>query len=188
MDQVDKDYELTMLKTVIDMYLDKTIAFTEEGLQLLEFNQDRFVWELSTNIYPQSGHKVEFHIARDGVNAWLEKKKVQLVEFRCNQKEQARRIAEEKARIAAENARRIAEEKVRKEEQARQVAEEKARQIAEEKARRIKEINKFADRRLEQKINGSEKKPIIKYLGNHKAGIFFELKRVIIEQLSVEPV
>lgn len=179
MDRVDKDYELTMLKTAIDMYLDKTIAFTEEGLQLLESNRDRFVWELSTNIYVQSGHKVEFYIARDEIDSWLEKRKVQLVEFRRNQKEQARQIAEE-------NNRRIAEEKVRREEQARQIAEEKARRIAEEKARLIKELDDLADRRLNKKINGSEKERIVKHLGKHKVGIFFELQRIIVEQLSVE--
>lgn len=81
MDQVDKDYEVTILRTAIDIYLDKTIAFTEECLQSLKSNRDCFVWELSTNIYSQSGHKVGFHVARDGVNAWLEKKKVQLVSF-----------------------------------------------------------------------------------------------------------
>ena len=200
MDQVDRDYELIMLKIAIDMYLDKTIAFTEEGLQLLEANRDRFVWDISTKIYSQSGHKVEFHVARDGVSCWIENKKVQLAEFRRNQKEQARRIAEENARMAEENARRIAEHKVRREEEARRIAEEnarraaehkvrqeeEARRIAEEKACLIKELDDLADQRLDKKINGAEKERIIKHLGKHKAGIFFELQRIIAEQLSVE--
>ncbi len=194
MDQVDKDYELTMLKIAIDMYLDKTIAFTEEGLQLLESNRDRFVWELSTNIYIQSGHKVEFYIARDGVNSWLENKKFQLVQFRCNQKEQARQIAEEKAHLAVENARKIAEEKVRREEQARQIAEENAR-LAVENARRIteeklrweaqapqreEEARRIAEEKLRQMVEENAR------IAKNKADIFSKLKGIIVEQLCVE--
>ncbi len=193
MEQVNQDYELKILKIVIDTHLDKTIAFTEEGLGSLESNRDRYVWELSTKIYNESGHKVEFHIARDEVNSWLENKKIQLVEFRRNQKEQARQLAEE-------NARRIAKEKIRQQEQFRQLAaeqalrsaernvrlEEEARRIAEEKARLIKELDDLTAQRLNKKVDGVEKERVINHLGKHKAGIFFELQRIIVEELSVE--
>lgn len=50
----------------------------------------------------------------------------------------------------------------------------------------IKELDDLANQRVDKKINGAEKERIIKHLGKHKAGIFFELQRIIVEQLSVE--
>ncbi len=52
--------------------------------------------------------------------------------------------------------------------------------------RRIKELDDSADQRLDRKINGAEKERIIEHLGKHKASIFFEVQRIIVEQLSVE--
>lgn len=178
MDQVDKNYELTMLKTTIDMYLDKTIAFTEEGLQLLESNRDRFVWDLSTNIYLQSGHKVEFYIARDGVNSWLENKKTQLSEFRWAEIEKARQIIAEEIRLVAEEKRQIIESNTRL------AAEREARIFS--RTRLLEDINKFADQIAEAKRNGNESNYILKHLGTSKAGIFFRLQKVIVESLSLE--
>lgn len=116
------------------------------------------------------------------------------MEFRRNQKEQARRIAEEKARVAVENARRIAEEKVRKEDEARQIVEEKtriavenARRIAEEKLRweaqapqREEEARRIAEEKLRQ-IAEEEVR-----IAKNKTDIFSKLKGIIVEQLSVE--
>jgi acyl carrier protein len=178
MDRVDKDYELTMLKTAIDMYLDKTIAFTEEGLRLLESNRDRFVWELTTNIYSQSGHKVEFYIARNGVNSWFASKKTQLLEFRRAEEEKARQIIAEEIRLVAAEKRRIVEQN------ARLAAEREA--LIFSRTLLIEEIDKFAEQIAEAKRNGNESNYIVEHLGTSKAGIFFRLRGVIIEQLSVE--
>lgn len=145
MNQVDRDYELTMLKTAIDMYLDKTIAFTEEGLQLLESHRDRFVWDISTNTYTQSGHKVEFYIARDGVNSWLESKKKQLFELRWAEEEKARQIIAEDIRLVAEEKHRITENN------ARLAAEREA--LIFSRTRLVEEIDKFAEQIAEAKRN-----------------------------------
>lgn len=110
MSEVDKDYELKVLKMTINKYLDETVTITEEGLKSLKANRDRLVWELATKIYTQSGHKVEFSIVRDVINSRIEAIKAQL--------EEANRLAEKKARQVAEEACRAAEEK------ARQLAEE----------------------------------------------------------------
>jgi len=171
MNQVDRDYELTMLKIAIDMNLDKSIAFTEEGLTSLESNRDRFVWELATKFYSQSGHKADFCLVRDVVNSWIESKKVQLANVRWAEEEKA-------WQIAAEENRRVAEQKVCLN------AEEKARICA--RTLLLEEINKFAEQIANNKGNGQAVNYILKYLGNRKVGIFFKLQIIITEQLSVE--
>jgi hypothetical protein len=67
--EVDKGYELKVLKMVANKYLDETILATEESLKALEANRDQVVWELATRIYSQSGHKVELSTLRDVVNS-----------------------------------------------------------------------------------------------------------------------
>lgn len=178
MEQVDRDYELTILRLAIGMDLDKSIAFTEEGLKSLESNRDRFVWQLATKIYSQSGHRVEFYLVRDVVNSWIGNKKVQLAEVRWAAEEKARQSAAEENRRIAEENRRIAER------EARLAAEEKARICA--RTRLLEEIDKFAEQIADEKRDGNEVAHILKHLGKSKAGIFFKLQKVIIEQLSVE--
>lgn len=104
MSEVDKDYELKVLKMMINRYLDETVPVTWGGLWSLEVNRDHVVWELATKIYSQSGHKVEFHVIRDVVNCRIGPMKAQLEKARRAAEEEARRIAEEKARQAAEEA------------------------------------------------------------------------------------
>ena len=118
MSEVDKSYELKVMKMVANKYLDETFSATEESIKALEANCDDVVWELATRIYSQSGHKVELCTLRNVVNSRIGVVKYQLAA------EKARRIAEEKA---AEEARRIAEEKAA--EEARRIAEEKADEI-----------------------------------------------------------
>ncbi len=112
MSEVDKGYELKVLKMVANKYLDETILATEESLKALEANRDQVVWELATRIYSQSGHKVELSTLRDVVNSRIGDVKYQL--------------AAEKERVAEENA----AEKERMAEQARRIAEEKAAEEA----------------------------------------------------------
>jgi plasmid maintenance system antidote protein VapI len=66
MNEIDKDYELNVLKMVINTHLDEIISVTEKNLKSLEANRDRVVWELAAKIYSQSGHKVEFYLNRLG--------------------------------------------------------------------------------------------------------------------------
>ena len=54
------------------------------------------------------------------------------------------------------------------------------------RTRLIEEINKFAEQIAEAKKNGNESNYVIEHLGTSKAGIFFRLQRVIVEQLSIE--
>lgn len=97
MSEVDKDYELKVLKMVANKYLDETISATEESLKALEANRDQVVWELATRIYSQSGHKVELGVLRDVVNSRIEAVKYQLAEEKERMAEEARRVAQEKA-------------------------------------------------------------------------------------------
>lgn len=97
MSEVDKGYELKVLKMVANKYLDETISATEENLKAIEVNRDQVVWELATRIYSQSGHKVELSTLRDVVNSRIEVVKYQLAAEKERMAEQARRVAEEKA-------------------------------------------------------------------------------------------
>jgi acyl carrier protein len=95
--EVDKGYELKVLKMVANKYLDETLSATEESLKALEANRDQVVWELATRIYSQSGHKVELCTLRDIVNSRIGVVKYQLAAEKERMAEQARRVTEEKA-------------------------------------------------------------------------------------------
>jgi len=95
--EVDKGYELKVLKMVANKYLDETLSATEESLKALEANRDQVVWELATRIYSQSGHKVELSTLRDVVNSRIGVVKYQLAAEKERMAEQARRVTEEKA-------------------------------------------------------------------------------------------
>lgn len=114
MNEVDKDYELKILKMVANKYLDETVSATEENLKALEANRDQVVWELATRIYSQSGHKVALGILRDVVNSRIDAVKYQLAAEKKRMAEEARRVAEKKAaeeERMAEQTQRVAEEK-----------------------------------------------------------------------------
>ena len=156
MNEVDKDYELKILKMVANKYLDETVSATEESLKALEANRDQVVWELATRIYSQSGHKVALGILRDVVNSRIDAVKYQLAAEKKRMAEEARRVAEEKA----------AEEE-RMAEQAQRVAEEKA---AEEAAL----PNEITSIMRELGIEASQAK------------IFVKVRKIISEQLEVD--
>ena len=69
MSESGKDYELKVLKTMLNKYLEEITSITEESLRKLEIGCDQFVWDLATKIYRQSGHKVDLSIVRDVVNS-----------------------------------------------------------------------------------------------------------------------
>lgn len=111
MSEVDKSYELKILKMIANKYLDESISMTEESLNTLLVNRDQIVWDLATKIYSQSGHKVELSIVRDIVNSRIEALKYDLAAEKKRREEQARRLAELEAQKAAEEARRLTEQK-----------------------------------------------------------------------------
>ncbi len=113
MSEVDKGYELKVLKIIINKYLDETVSDTSEGLQSLEVNCDQIVWELATKIYSQSGHKVEFSIVRDVIDSRIRTIEAELEVVHQVVEENAHRVAEEKVRRAAEVARWTAAEEAR---------------------------------------------------------------------------
>ena len=156
MSEVDKGYELKVLKMVANKYLDETISATEESLKALEANRDQVVWELATRIYSQSGHKVELSTLRDVVNSRIKVVKYQLAEEKERMAEQARRVAEEKAA-----------EKERMAEQARRVAEEKA---AEEASLRNEITRIMGELGVEES----------------QANIFVKVRKIVSEQLEVD--
>lgn len=89
----DENYEMYILEKAINMYLDKTVPFTEEGLNLLVNKHDECVWNIATKIYSQSGHKVGFSVVSDVVNSRIEILKNYI---KREKKEESRRIAREK--------------------------------------------------------------------------------------------
>ena len=108
MSDVDKGYELMVLKMTLNKYLDEITSITEESLRVLEVNRDQVVWDLATKIYSQSGHKVELSTVRDVVNSRIGAMKYQLTAEKERIAEPTRRVAEQKAQQADEEAHRVA--------------------------------------------------------------------------------
>ncbi len=71
MNEDSKNYEMQILAMMINQYLDDMVSLSEEKLNQLEANCDQIVWDLATRIYKESGHKVEFHIIRNLIIAFL---------------------------------------------------------------------------------------------------------------------
>uniref|UniRef100_B8HMG9 Acyl carrier protein n=1 Tax=Cyanothece sp. (strain PCC 7425 / ATCC 29141) TaxID=395961 RepID=B8HMG9_CYAP4 len=109
MDGANKDYELQVLKIAISKQLDEIVSTTEQSLKQLQVERDQIVWQVATKIYSQSGHKVEFSLVRDIVNARIERLRRDLEEIKqIQQQEEARKAAE--VRRKQEEAYRQAEE------------------------------------------------------------------------------
>lgn len=99
MSEADKGYELEVMKMIVNKYLEKSILLTKENINEFEANRDQLVWDIATNLYQQSGHKVELSLVRDIVHSRIATIKHQLAEeFRyiAAQKslKEARRIAD----------------------------------------------------------------------------------------------
>jgi acyl carrier protein len=106
MSESEQNYILKVQKGYIDRFLDGKIPVSNSGLQMLESNCDQIVWELASEIYTQSGHKIDFTIVRDEVNNRIKSLKHQLEKESQPEKEKAAR----RARQAAEEAERRAHE------------------------------------------------------------------------------
>ena len=102
MSEADNDYELDVLRMVINKFLDESTSLTKSSLNALETRRDWVVWDVATRIYSQSGCRVELTMVRDLVNSRIKIIKNHLAE-------EARRLIEQKAQQEAEEARRAAE-------------------------------------------------------------------------------
>ena len=164
MSGVGKDYELDIIKMVINQYLDENTLFTESSLNALEAKRDQVVWNMTTRIYGQSGYRVEFSLVRDIVDS-----RIELVK---------RHIAQE--------ARRLAEQEI---EEVRRATEQKAQWEAEQK---VQEVRRAAIQKVQQKTeqmarearSATESNP--KILAKRKAEIFAGVRKVVGEQLAVD--
>lgn len=157
MSEIDKDYELNVLRMVVNQFLEKITSLTESSLNTLENNRDQAVWDVTTRIYRQSGYRIELSLVRDIVNS-------RIITIKNHLAEEERRAAEQKSQQEAEKVRRSTEQQ--EAEKARRAARQKAQQEAEE-ARRVAESNP-------------------RFLAKRKSEIFIRVRKVISEQLSVD--
>lgn len=157
---IDKDYEVKILKMVVDEYLNQIVFPTKESLNALENNSDRVVWDLATKIYKESGHKVELCMVRNIVDLRIIDLKYQLEKLETEKKARAEREAE-----LARKARAEAEIKAELERKARAEAEMKALE-----AEREALANNL------QEIGGEDVS---------RAKVFVKLRKIISEELSV---
>lgn len=111
--EVDKSYELEMLKMLVEKHLDESISVTEKSLNELVAKHDQIVWSLVTKIYTQSGYKIELTTVRDIVNSRIKSIESQLAEEKIRHAKEVQRVAEENALQSAKEERRISEEKIR---------------------------------------------------------------------------
>ncbi|WP_234419849.1 acyl carrier protein [Nodularia spumigena] len=105
MNKNHQEYELNILKKVINEHLDQVISVTEEGLNHLLSHHDDTVWNIATKIYSQSGYKVEFSFIRDLLNVRIGVVKQRIAAEKAKRAEQARFEAErqaEQARLQAD--------------------------------------------------------------------------------------
>jgi acyl carrier protein len=92
--EIDQEYELKILKTFISQYLEKSIPMAEDGLEKLQLQRDNTVWDIATQIYSQSGRKVEFCFVRDMVDSHIKAMRHQLIIEKERIAEQTRLVAE----------------------------------------------------------------------------------------------
>jgi hypothetical protein len=100
MSKADNDYELDVLRMVINQFLDESTSLTESSLNALETRRDQVVWDVTTRIYSQSGYRVELSLVRDIVNS-------RIIIIKNHLAGEARLISEQKAQRDAEEVRRI---------------------------------------------------------------------------------
>jgi acyl carrier protein len=173
--EADNNYELDILRMVINQFLDESTSLTESSLNALETRRDQVVWDLTTRIYRQSGYRVELSLVRDIVNSRIRIIKNHLAE-------EAPRIIERKAQREAEISRHISEQKAQQEaEEARRISEQKAQQEAEE-ARRISKQK--AQQKVQEARRAAESNP--QFLARRKSEIFVRVRKVISKHLSVD--
>ncbi|MDB9374908.1 acyl carrier protein [Nodularia sphaerocarpa] len=100
MNKNHQEYELNILKKVINEHLDQIIPVTDEGLNHLLSHHDDTVWNIATKIYSQSGYKVEFSFIRDLLNVRIGVVKQRIADEKAQRAKQARFEAERQAEQA----------------------------------------------------------------------------------------
>ncbi|MGK7951939.1 MAG: hypothetical protein AB4368_24910 [Xenococcaceae cyanobacterium] len=187
----DKSYEIHILKQFINNYLDKTLSTNkEDALNTLLYKCDDLVWKIATEIYSQSGHKVEFSLVRDLATSRIEALKIAVEKQKA---EQARLREIEEARKAEEEARRRAIEEARQAEEAqRRVQEQAQRKVIEEvrsvKKQVLKAQTEAQGKAIEEALQAEDKARFVESGGDiYMFELFLKIKKVIIEQLEVEP-
>lgn len=194
----DKNYETYILKQVINNYLDKILSTNEENaLNTLLSQCDDLVWKIVTEIYSQSGHKIEFSLVRDVANSRIEPLKIRIADQKV---EQARLKARKKAKSIELSARRAeAEEECKRREKAWKAKAEEECKRREEALRVEAERRKAREEARQQSTTEAQIKAIEKALqAENKTGflesggdvhifeMFLKIKEIIIEHLEVE--
>ena len=176
------DYELNVLKMMVNKYLEEITSVTEESLRELEVNCDQVVWNLATKIYSQSGHKIDLSIVRDVVNS-----RTQVIKYKLVAE------AEQKARKAAEEASRIAiQEGLKAEQKARKAAEEASRIAIQEGIEAERKAQKAAEEAsriaIQEAQLRAQMESMLAELGGNitKAQVFMKVRTIISDQLSVD--
>ena len=72
---MSKDYELKVLTKVLNQRLDGMMPSLADELDRFEADIDDTVWNLATEVYQQSGHKVELAMVRDVIQSRIKQTK-----------------------------------------------------------------------------------------------------------------
>lgn len=178
----EKNYEIHILKQAINHYLDKILSVNDENaLNTLLYQCDDLVWKIATEIYSQSGHKVEFSLIRDLANSRIEPLKIRVAEQKAEQA-RLRAIEEEARQVEQARLKAITEEKRKVKEEAHRVEQARLRAIAE--AHRVEEKQR---KEREEARQAREKAYFFESGKDEKMfEVFIKMKEIISEQLEVE--
>ena len=100
--EIKRSDDSTIFKRVINKYIDNIAINTEDGLKSLQINHDDLVWNFATQIYKESGHKVELSLVQDVLDSRIEIIKHHLAAAKNQIAEESRQFTQEK--IVAEEA------------------------------------------------------------------------------------
>ena len=204
MSEADNDYELDVLRMVINEFLDESISLTKSGLNTLETRRDWVVWDVATRIYSQSGCRVELTMVRDIVNSririiknHLAEEARRLIKQKAQQEaEEVRRLIEQKAQQEAEEVHRLIRQKAQQEaEEVRRLIEQKAQQevkearrIIRQKAQQEEEVRRLIEQKAQQEAEearrAAESNP--QFIAKRKSEIFIRVRKVISNTLEVD--
>lgn len=185
-----REYELHILKRVINEFLDTQVPANQDGLNLLIHQAGDLVWRIATKIYIESGHKIELVMVRDIIISRIAPLKLYVIDQQ--EKEERQRKIEEDRQRELFLQRQIQEERRQKIEEDRQRELFLQRQIQEERQRKIEEEERLKYNSIKQglikKISSSNINFLIKEQDYHNyIDVFLKLQNVIVEHLDVEP-
>ena len=132
-------YTSHIIEKAIISYLDENIPNTEQGLNILVYQCDDLVWQIASNIYTQSGHKVDFFVIRDLINARIELLKVNIANMKA---EEAQRLAKQALIEQEQYARQLEWEAKKLEFEVQRKKQEEARKLVEIEQKKKEEETK----------------------------------------------